>query len=66
MNTLEIDARFNAVQQQRNTAQNEIVIMAGVIAVLNAKVAGLESQLQNYINKEEQAGKVAFPKLSSE
>lgn len=46
MNETQINAQFNALAEQRNSALNSIVNMAGELAVLKDKVAALEKQLE--------------------
>ena len=46
VNETQINAQFNALAEQRNSALNSIVNMAGELAVLKDKVAALEKQLE--------------------
>jgi hypothetical protein len=46
MNETQINAQFNVLVEQRNSALNSIVNMAGELAVLKDKVTSLEKQLE--------------------
>lgn len=46
MNEIQINAQFACVAEQRNSALNTAVNQAGDIAVLKAKIAELEKQLE--------------------
>ena len=46
MNETQINAQFNALVEQRNSALNSVVNMVGELAVLKDKVAALEKQLE--------------------
>ena len=52
MDTQEIDGRINALAQQRNAAMDQVVIIAGQIAVKDAKIAELEASLKEYEKEE--------------
>jgi hypothetical protein len=46
VNETQINAQFNALVEQRNSALNSVVNMVGELAVLKDKVAALEKQLE--------------------
>ena len=46
MNETQINAQFNALVEQRNSALNSVVNMVGEMAVLKDKVSLLEKQLE--------------------
>ena len=43
MNEIDINAKFNALLEQRNNALNHVVNLMGEIAVLKAKIKELEN-----------------------
>ena len=45
MEEIDINAKFNVLMQQRNDALNMLVNLTGTNAVLQAKVASLETEL---------------------
>lgn len=46
MNETQIQAQIDTLLEQRNTAMNTVVNMAGQLAVANAKVKELTAQLE--------------------
>jgi hypothetical protein len=47
MNVIEVDARINMLTEQRNSALNHAVLLAGQVAMLQAELTGLKSQKTN-------------------
>lgn len=45
INMKEIDGRMSALAQQRDAANNQVVIMAGQITALNAQIEELTAEL---------------------
>ena len=46
MNEIQINAQFNALIEQRNSALNSVVNMTGELALLKSEVADLKKQLE--------------------
>ena len=45
MDPLEIDARINTLVAQREASNNQVVMMAGMMAVKDARIKALEAEL---------------------
>lgn len=53
MNELEINAKFNALIDQRNNAMNQVVNLLGELAVAQAKINALESKAVELAGQDE-------------
>ena len=53
----EIDARINAMAQQRNQAMDQVVVLAGQIAVKDGEIAELTAKMKELEKPEETTDK---------
>ncbi len=52
----EIDARINALAQQRNSAMDQVVVLAGQIAVKDGEIAELKAKIKDLVVTPDELG----------